>query len=44
MRSFGFLLVAAGMAALFIGIVFASVTLTAVKETPPERHVALVVK
>ena len=44
MRSFGFLIAAATMVTLFIGIVLASVTLTAVKETPPLRHASLVLK
>lgn len=42
MRNFAFLLTAAIMVAAFIGIVFASVTLTSTKDGRPVQHAGLV--
>lgn len=44
MRSFAFLITASVMAVLFMSVVLASVTLTAVKDATPERHASLVQK
>ena len=44
MRSYAFLVTAAIMVTAFIGIVFASVTLTSTKDAKPMQHASLVVK
>jgi len=44
MRSYAFLITATAMVVVFLGVVLASVTLTALKDAPPMRHAALIVK